>query len=182
MRYEFGLFIRVGLALALFIVPFYVFQVNIFQSIFEKVTFNVVYKFLELSNASPAIGRYSVRNAIQILGGAATLEVVKYCVTSSAYYLLALFTIITMNVQVWKRVLIFLSGTVLIFLMNIARIVLLTVTLLSNPEAFKAAHAALGMFISTIYVVIVWVLLSVLFKVKTVPFYSDIKFLSKSIR
>jgi len=178
MRYEFGLVIRVVLALALFIVPFYVFDVNIFQRIFEQVTFDTIYAFLEESGTDPQQGSFSVSYAIRILGGEATVNIVKYCVTASAYYLLTLFCIITMGIALWKRVLMFIIGSALIFGMNIARIVVLIVVMLNNSEIFKAAHFALGFLLSVGYVILVWVLLSFLFKVKTVPFYSDIKFLT----
>lgn len=180
MRYEFGLVIRVVLALALFITPM-VLGVNVFQKVFEQVTFDLVYSFLEKSGAEPEPGSFSVSYAISILGGEATINIVKYCVTASAYYLLALFCIITWNITLWKRFLIFLIGSALIFGMNLARIVILIVTLLSNEEAFQAAHFALNFLLSVVYVVLVWFLLSVLFKVKTVPFYSDIKFLTQEM-
>jgi len=180
MRYEFGLIIRVILALALFLVPAY-FGVNIFQKVFEEATFNFVYTFLEESGAEPKPDSFSVSYAINILGGEATINIVKYCVTASAYYLLALFAIITMGIALWKRIIMFLLGTILIFAMNLARIVMLIVVLLNNSEGFKGTHAALGLFLSIIYVIFIWVLLSILFKVKTVPFYSDIKFLSQEV-
>lgn len=181
MRYELSLVIRVVLALALFIIPFYVLEENVFQKVFEEVTFDTVYAFLDKSGAEPKTGSYSIRYAITILGGEATVNVVKYCVTASAYYLLALFCIITLSVALWKRVLMFLIGSALIFAMNIARIVVLIITLLNNRGIFKAAHFALGLFLSVGYVILIWVLLSFLFRVKTVPFYSDIKFLTQEM-
>ncbi len=180
MRYEFGLIIRVVLALALFIIPLML-GVNVFQKVFEKLTFDAVYSFLEKSGAEPEPGSFSVRYAISILGGEATINIVKYCVTASAYYLLALFCIVTWNIALWKRFLMFLIGSALIFGMNIARIVLLIVTLLNNQEGFQAAHFALNFLLSVVYVVIIWALLSFLFRVKAVPFYSDVKFLTQEM-
>ena len=98
MRYEIGLIIRVILALSLFIVPTYILGINIFQEIFEEVTFQTVYTFLEKSGAQPEAGSFSVKYAISILGGEATINIVKYCVTASAYYLLTLLCIITFNI------------------------------------------------------------------------------------
>ncbi len=176
MRYEISLVIRVVLALALFIIPL-ILGVNVFQKVFEQITFDTVYSFLEKSGAEPEPGSFSVSYAISILGGEATINIVKYCVTASAYYLLVLFCIITMEVALWKRLLMFLIGSALIFGMNIVRIVLLIITLLNNKNNFQAAHFALNFLLSVVYVVLIWVLLSFLFKIKTVPFYSDIKFL-----
>jgi len=120
-----------------------------------------------------------VRYAISILGGEATVNVVKYCVTASAYYLLTLLCIITMGIALWKRVLMFLMGSALIFGMNIARIVILIIILLNSQEIFEPAHFIFGLLLSVGYVAAVWLLLSLLFKVKTFPIYSDIKFLMK---
>lgn len=182
MRYEIGLVIRVVLALSLFLVPLYYFDdVNIFQRVFEKVTFDVVYTFLEESGAEPKPGSFSVQYAISILGGEATVNVVKYCVTASAYYLLTILCIITMGIALWKRILMFLIGTALIFGMNIARIVVLIIILINNQEVFKPAHFIFGLLLSIGYVALIWVLLSLLFKVKTVPVLSDIKFLTNEI-
>ncbi|MBU4500963.1 MAG: pacearchaeosortase [Nanoarchaeota archaeon] len=181
MRYEFGLIIRVILALALFLVPSYVYGINVFQEIFEKVTFDTIYAFLEESGADPKPGSFSVDYAISILDGKATINIVKYCVTASAYYFLALLCIITMSIQLWKRILMFLIGTALIFAMNIVRIIVLISTLLNNEGVFKEAHFAWGFFLSIVYVVLIWVLLSLLFHVKTIPFLSDIKLLSKEM-
>ncbi|MDP2907207.1 MAG: pacearchaeosortase [Nanoarchaeota archaeon] len=180
MRYELSLVIRVVLALALFIIPMML-GINVFQKVFEKVTFDTVYSFLEKSGAEPKPGSFSVSYAISILGGEATINIVKYCVTASAYYLLALFCIITWNIALWKRFLMFLIGSALIFGMNLARIILLIVTLLSNKDVFQTAHFTLNFLLSVVYVVLVWFLLSLLFKVKTVPFFSDIKFLTQEM-
>jgi len=180
MRYEFSIIIRIVLALALFIIPL-ILGVNIFQKLFEQATFNLVYSFLEKSGADPQPGSFSVSYAISILDGVATINIVKYCVTASAYYLLALFCIITWNITLWKRFLMFLIGGILIFGMNLTRIIILIVTLLSNKEIFQATHSAFNFFLSFVYVILIWSLLSVVFRVKTVPFYSDIKFLTREM-
>ena len=136
---------------------------------------------MEESGVEPKSGSFGVRYAISILGGEVTINIVKYCVTASAYYLLTLFCIIVMNVALWKRVLMFLIGSALIFGMNFARIILLIIILLDGNGAFEPAHAVFSLALATGYVVLVWILLSFLFKVKTVPFYSDIKFLTREI-
>ncbi len=176
MRYELDLVIRVSLALALFVIPIAL-DTNIFANVFENTTSDIIFSFLEKSGADPKQGSFSVKYAITILGGEATINIVKYCVTASAYYLLALFCIIIMDVAIWKRALMFLIGSALIFGMNLARIVILIITLLKYQSSFQAAHFVLNFLLSVVYVILVWVLLSFLFKVKTVPFYSDINFL-----
>lgn len=177
MRYEFSLVIRVTLALALFIVPLYIFDVNIFQRVFEQITFDTVYAFLDKSGVEPEPGSFSVRYAISILGGKATVNIVKYCVTASAYYLLTLLCVVTMSIALWKRIVMFLIGSALIFGMNIVRIIVLINILLNSQGVFKPAHFAFSLLLSVGYVLLVWFFLSFLFKVKAVPFYSDIKFL-----
>ncbi|MBM3199863.1 pacearchaeosortase [Candidatus Woesearchaeota archaeon] len=180
MRYEISLTIRVILALALFIVPL-VLGVNIFQKVFEKATFDIVYAFLERSGLNPETGSYSVSYAISILDGEATINIVKYCVTASAYYLMTLLCIITMGVAIWKRALMFIIGMASIFAMNLIRIAILVHTLVTNAGAYDAIHSALNFALSVGYVLFIWAALSFMFHVKTVPFYSDIKFLISEI-
>ena len=181
MRYEFNLIIRVILALSLFIVPLYIFDVNIFQKVFEQVTFDSVYTFLEKSGVDPKPGSFSVSSAITILGGDVTINIVKYCVTASAYYLLAFLCIIIMDVALWKRIFMFLIGSVLIFGMNIVRIVILIIILMKNQGIFEPAHILFNFLLSVGYVLFLWLLLSFLFKVDTIPIYSDFKFLKNEI-
>ena len=77
----------------------------------------------------------------------------------------------------------FLSGSFLILLMNVIRVdALLYILVECGENWFKKIHIFFWHFVSSIYVAAVWIFLSYKFKVKSIPIYSDFKFLlEKSI-
>ena len=174
MRKEVSLLIRVLLVITILLIPF-----DIFQELLQNITIKIVYKILEYSKMAPILGAYSIPHAIQILGGT-TINIVKYCVTSSAYYLLAILTILTKGISITKKIKMFLIGSLLIFIMNIARIIFLIIIMIrSNQELFQLTHNTLSAALSIFYVILVWIFLSIIFKVKSIPIYTDIKDLIK---
>ena len=168
-----SLTVRYGLAMVLLLIP-----LNLFQALFESVTLGVVVSLLEIAKLDPVVGLYSVRNAISILGGKYSLLIVKYCVTASAYYLWALLVLVVKQVSLVKRLLLFLVGTFLIFLMNLTRILILVRTLIAtNVEFFDALHTAFWLGLSTVYVLLLWVVLSRALGITKVPVVDDFRFL-----
>ncbi|MFH1210311.1 MAG: pacearchaeosortase [archaeon] len=175
MRYTRSLLIRVILAVALLLIPLLT-QKNIFQIMFEYLTLHSTFFLLRLADVDATLGSYSVKHAIDI-SGEYTLNIVKYCVTASAYYLYTLFVILVYDVSIWKRIKLLILGYVAIFAMNIARILILVVMLVDNTENFVPAHDFLGTALAIFYVVIIWVLFSLALGIKTIPIITDIKIL-----
>lgn len=181
MRYTTSLIIRVTLALALFIVPTGIFHINIFQAVFESITLKTVYIILKMVDTGAVIGSYSIRHAIDIFGGY-TINIVKYCVTASAYYLYTLLVIMVYDVSVIKRIEMIIIGYLAIFAMNIVRILVLVLMLVEKgPEYFANAHDFLGTALSIFYVVAIWFLFSVALSAKNIPIITDIKILVQEI-
>lgn len=176
MRYTTSLSIRVLATIILLLIPV-VFSINIFQIIFEKVTLNLVYLILKAAKMNPTIGSYGVKHAIALLGGY-TLNIVKYCVTASAYFLLTTLTILVHDVSIGKKIKIILFGYAAIFAMNIVRILFLLVTLIERgPEYFNEVHDIIGTILAIAYVIVLWFVLSILMDIKTIPIITDIKIL-----
>lgn len=176
MRYTTSLSIRVLATLILLLMPL-ILSINIFQIIFENLTLNLVYLILKATKLNPTIGSYGVKYAIDLLGGY-TLNIVKYCVTASAYYLLTALTLLAYDVSIGKKIKILIFGYLAIFAMNIVRILILVVMLIERgPEYFSEAHDIAGTILSIVYVLIVWVVLSILMDIKTIPVVTDIKIL-----
>jgi exosortase/archaeosortase family protein len=176
MRYTRSLLIRVILAIALLLIPLLT-QKNIFQIMFEYLTLHSTFFLLRLANVDATLGSYSVKHAIDI-SGEITVNIVKYCVTASAYYLYTLFVILVFDVSIWKRIRLLILGYVAIFAMNIARILILIVMLFERgPETFVAAHDFLGTALAIFYVLIIWILFSLAMEIKTIPIITDIKIL-----
>jgi exosortase/archaeosortase family protein len=103
-----------------------------------------------------------------------SLEIIPACVAVSAYILLLILNFLTqMNLK--KRFYsIFFSMTLLLFL-NIIRIVFLAVLLVNEYAYFDAVHKFVWYFMSLVIVVGIWFLTAYLFKIKNIPFFTDIK-------
>lgn len=170
MDYPKKLVIRIVIALALFLIP-----INIFYLIYLKPT--LVYSFLTLSVYNPILWNDSliINNDI--------LKFVPACIASIAYYLLAVLILFTKDLSFKKMFQIFVLGSLIIFIANIIRIDLLIIILLEfGVDWFNKLHLLIWRFLSTIFVVIVWIFLTKLFKIKTIPVYSDLKYLWKHSR
>ncbi len=180
MRYEFGLVVRIALALAI-LSPLYYSNFNIYQFVFERMLLKSTFYLLGLIGFAPVIGKYSVKNAIEIFG-VASLKIVKYCVTASAYYSWTLLILLTKDITFLKSLLLYAIGVVLIYAMNQIRIIVLVFALLKNPDAFAQLHFVLWFVLSIGYVAAMWLVFSWVFKVKSIPVYSDMKYLVESMR
>lgn len=74
----------------------------------------------------------------------------------------------------------FLSGSLLILIMNISRILILIFVLIEfRTNYFEAIHMVFWKLISGVYVAFVWIFLVLVFKIKSIPIYSDLKELYK---
>ena len=69
-----------------------------------------------------------------------------------------------------------------LLVMNILRIVLLIFLFIYGFAYFDAAHKFFWYFMSTLFVVVIWFAEVRMFKIKEIPFYSDLKFLYKKIK
>lgn len=169
MRYVKELVTRILIAVLLLIIP-----INVFYFLFSKITLLASLPFLYLLGYS-----INVKGYILFLDGQ-SLEFIPACVATSAYYLLTLLVLLTKDVKIKTRFYLFLSGSLLIFLMNVIRIdILLYILLKFGENWFERFHIFFWHFVSSIYVAAVWIFLAYKFKLKSIPVYSDFKFLLK---
>jgi exosortase/archaeosortase family protein len=105
---------------------------------------------------------------------------VEACVAGAAYYLLFILIIGTKDLD-WKKGLkMFFSGSLMILALNVIRIIILIILALEvGKNYFDAVHMIFWNFVSGIYIALVWIVLVKKFKVKKIPFYSDIKYFYK---
>ena len=98
------------------------------------------------------------------------------------YYLLLLLTTLTKDIKLEKRLKIFFYGSLTIFIINIIRIVFLII-LLDNKSynLFKASHNFFWSIIASILVASIWIYLTKKYKIRSIPIYSDLKYLLKKI-
>jgi len=142
----------------------------IFYFIFRPLTLYPVYFLFGLFFNPSLVGNIIVFKGIAI-------ELINACIAGSAYYLLLILNLSTPKIKLKKRIkMIFLSlGFFLI--VNILRIFLLGVFFIKGYYFFSIVHELFWYFGSTILVVAIWFAEVKLFKIKEIPFYSDVKFL-----
>ncbi|MEK6760576.1 MAG: pacearchaeosortase [Nanoarchaeota archaeon] len=119
-----------------------------------------------------------IKNTI-IINNQIPIDLIRACIAGSAYYLLMILNLSIPGINFKKRIkMIFISFAILLFV-NILRIVGLSFIFLGDFRFFVEAHQFLWYFMSTIFVVAIWFSEVKFFKIKEIPFYSDLKFLHK---
>jgi exosortase/archaeosortase family protein len=172
MEYKQKLFVR--FIFVIFAIIFYNF---LFYEIFKPLTIYGSYLFLLIFES----GIKLVGDSLIISGGA--FEFIHACIASSAYFLLFILLISTKNIKLMKGIKLFFIGSLLILLMNIFRIDILILSSVKFGKVwFDAIHMIFWKFLSTLYVAFVWIFLVKKFKIKTIPIYSDIKYLINKIK
>tara|TARA_Y100000310_G_scaffold334123_1_gene413110 strand:- start:1908 stop:2453 length:546 start_codon:yes stop_codon:yes gene_type:complete len=110
--------------------------------------------------------------------GSTRIEYIDVCAAVGAYILLALLLSLTKDLKFEKGLRVFFVGSLLILIANVIRIDMMILLLkYYGSDLFDTLHLFVWKFVSTFYVVIVWVFLVNKFKIKEIPIYSDIKFL-----
>jgi exosortase/archaeosortase family protein len=144
----------------------------IFYLIFTPLTVYPVYFLLNLLFDCSV---YS--NIINISG--ITIEVIKACVAGSAYYLLLIFNLSTPKIKLRKRITMIFVSFVALLILNILRIFFLSILFVSNSNLFDFTHKLFWYLLSILFVIGIWLIEVKVFKIKEIPFYSDILFIYK---
>lgn len=147
--------------------------VSAFYFIFKLLTVWPIYAILKIFYDINLIGISSI-----VVAGH-EIEFIDACIAGSAYLLLFLLNIMTREISFKKRTFIFLFDCTILLLINILRLIILIVMLVNNSVAFDLTHKIFWYFMSTIFVIAIWFFNIWLFKLKAIPFYSDIKFILK---
>ena len=108
------------------------------------------------------------------------IEIVPSCVAGAAFYLLFLLIFSTAEIKPKKRFIALVTATAILFLLNIIRITFLTLIL--DKAYFPITHWALWNMASTIFVVAVWFFIVKIYRIKSIPIYSDVKYLASLIK
>ena len=102
------------------------------------------------------------------------------CIAIGAYHLLILLILFTKDIKLKDAIKYFLIGSFLILVMNIIRVIILILVGVNyGEEWFELIHLAFWYGISGVYVALVWIFLVYRYKIKSVPVYSDLKYLYK---
>jgi exosortase/archaeosortase family protein len=120
---------------------------------------------------------------VLFLGNYSTpIEIVDACVAGSAYYLLLIFNLSVPNIKLTKRIKMLCFAFISFLIVNIVRIVVLSVIFLLKPNIFDISHKLSWYVGSIILVVGIWFIEVKKFEIKEIPFYSDLKLMLKNIK
>ncbi len=111
-----------------------------------------------------------------------SIEIIDACIAGSAYYLLFILNFSIPKISIKKRFQMILFSFIFLWGLNIARIFILTSILtfpMQTTQLFDLTHKLFWYFGTTIFVVLIWFIEVKEFKIKSIPIYSDLKFLIK---
>lgn len=123
-------------------------------------------------------------NTFQI-SGEFFIEIISACIAGSAYYLLFILNLSIPKIKIKKRLKMLLFSFAFLLVLNIIRIVVLSLIFVYSPETsnlFDISHKLFWYFGTTIFVILIWFVEVKTFKIKDIPVYSDIKYLYKHLR
>jgi len=160
-----GIFLRYLIILVVAIQGFW-----IFYAIFTPLTVYPTYFLLNLFFNTFLSGNIiTVSNIFPI-------EIVKACVAGSAYYLLLILNLATPDILFKKRLKIIGESFLALLIINILRIFFLSLLYVSGSGLFDVTHKIFWYFANVLFIVGIWFFMVRSFKLKEIPFYSDVKF------
>ena len=146
----------------------------IFYFIFAPLPVCAVYFLLSLFFNASLIG-----NTIVLSGVSSPIEIIDSCVAGAAYFLLLILNLSVPDIKIGKRIKLLLCAFASFFVFNVLRITILSLIFVSNPGLFDITHKLSWYIGSVILVVAIWFIEVKIFKIKGIPFYSDIKSIFK---
>jgi len=149
----------------------------LFYLIFTPLTAYPVYWLLSLPYDASILS-----NNIILINQAISIELVEACIAGAAYYLLLILNLSTPKIKIKKRIKILLLAFASFLIVNILRIFFLSLFAVSGSSFFDITHMIFWYALSTIFVVAIWFAEVKAFKIKDIPFYSDLRFLYKHTR
>lgn len=166
------IFIRYGI-LILVAIP----NLWLFYSVFTPLTVYPVYWLLNVFfDVSLLAGNVIlVNNTIPI-------ELIQACIAGSAYYLLLMLNLFTPKIKMSTRLRMILYSFLAFLVINILRIFILSIVAVNSSSFFNITHKIFWYSVSTVFVVGIWFAQVKTYKVKEIPLYSDIKYISRLTR
>ncbi len=149
-------------------------NLTVFYFLFTPLTVQSVYFLLSLFHKVSLVSSNFI-----LIENFLPIEIIKPCIAGSAYYLLLILNLSTPNLNIKKRIRLFVFSSFLLLLLNILRIFVLSLLFLSGTSLFDITHELFWYFGSVVFVVGIWFLSVKMFKIKEIPFYSDFVFFLK---
>ena len=141
----------------------------LFYFIFTPLTVYPVYFLLSLFLDTSLIGN------IILISNYFPIELIKACIAGSAYYLLLILNLSVPRIKFQKRVKMILLSFTFLLILNILRIFLLSLMYMSGTSLFDITHRLFWYLGSVVFVIGIWFAEVKFFKIKEIPFYSDVR-------
>ncbi len=146
----------------------------LFYKAFTPLTIYPVYWILSLFYQVDISG-------IDLYIGIYNIKFIEACIAGAAYYLLVILNFST-PMKLKKRIYSLLFVFSMFLLLNIIRIIVLSVLFINNAAFFDITHKLFWYAMSTAFVVAIWFTNVILFKIKEVPVYSDVMKIKSMIK
>lgn len=167
-----GLILRYSLVLLSAIGSF-----SIFYIIFTPLTFYPVLFILKFFYG--AVGDFE---SLLVYANGFSIQIIGACVAGAAYFLLFALNLMTKGIKFRDRIKIMLFSFFSLLAVNIIRIIILSALLINSSGLFDTAHFIFWNFLSTIFVVLIWLLIVRIYRIKEIPLVSDAAYLAKWVR
>jgi len=148
-----------------------------FYLIFTPLTAYPVYWLLNIFYDASLLN-----NDVILINQAISIELIEACIAGSAYYLLLILNLSTPRIKLNRRIKIVAFSFLIFLVVNILRIFVLSSMAVSGSDFFGITHRIFWYALSIIFVVAIWFAEVRIFRIRAIPFYSDIKFLYKNTR
>ena len=147
----------------------------IFYLVFTPLTIYPVYFLLNLFFKVSLINTTLLINNLSI-------KLISACIAGSAYYFLLILNLSTPKIKTNKRIKMIFWAFFFLLIVNILRIFFLSILAINDFSFFDITHKIFWYFLSIIFVIGIWFTQVKLFKIRKIPFYSDIKQIYISIK
>ena len=150
------------------------FAFSYFYKIFLPLTIYPANFLLNLCYNSQIQSSSIIVNNIQIV-------LIEACIAGSAYFLLLLLNL-SVPMKPKTRFLSIIFSLALFLALNIARIFIFSILYINNFKYFEITHLLFWYLVSGVFVFLVWLVTIRTFKIKEIPFYTDLHFVYKLIK
>ena len=145
---------------------------SVFYIVFTPLTIYPVYWLLSIFYPVTLSG------AVLAIQGK-EIEIISACVAGAAYFFLFALNLSTGNIRLKPRISVLLIDFSVFLVLNILRIFFLSVMLIKETVFFETVHLLLWYVFSILLVFLIWIVTVKSFRIKNIPFYSDIAYLKK---
>lgn len=167
-----SLFLRLVSAIVVAVLGSGILPFSLFYFVFAPLTIYASFFVISLLHGPAVLQGHFISVGDQVI------ELIPACIAASAYLLFVLLILLTHGISMKKGIWMFVVGSLLILAGNVIRIEVLTSLLLSKQvNYFATLHLLLWKVLSSVYVVMIWIILCKIFSVKGIPVYSDLHYL-----